>query len=136
MQRYPLSSLPSQSRESRSHYLDFSPHGGGGIPDIICHLVTEEPLDMLGLYPVCVLTLHWLPGGVMEPGAPHDLQARPRPVDGVTLPLLEVHLVYPAADHDEEVPLVPDEFFRSEVSLALFALPGGQVGRKFPSWRV
>ena len=72
----------------------------------------------------------------MEPGAPHDLQARPRPVDGVTLPLLEVHLVYPAADHDEEVPLVPDEFFRSEVSLALLALPGGQVGRKFPSWRV
>ena len=124
MQRYPLSSLPSQSRESRSHYLDFSPHGGGGIPDIICHLVTEEPLDMLGLYPVCVLTLHGLPGCVMEPGAPHDLQARPRPVDGVTLPLLEVDLVYSTSDDNEEISLVANQFFRSVVSLALFALPG------------
>ena len=77
---------------------------------------------MLGLYPVGVLTLHWLPGGVMEPGAPHDLQARPRPVDGVTLPLLEIYLVYSTSDYDKEISFVADQFLGSEVSLALFAL--------------
>ena len=79
---------------------------------------------MLRLYPVGVLALDRLPGGVMEPGASHDLQAGPRPVDGVTLPLLEIHLVYSTSDDNEEISLVANQFFRSVVSLALFALPG------------
>ena len=77
---------------------------------------------MLGLDPVRVLALHGLPGGVVEPGAPHDLQAGARPVDGVEFPVLEIDLVYSTSDDDEEIPLVSDQFFRSEVSLALFAL--------------
>ena len=84
--------------------------------------MTEEPLDMLGLDPVRVLAVHGLPGGVVEPGAPHDLQAGTRPVDGVTLPVLKIYLVYSTTNYDEEISFVSDQFFRSEVSLALFAL--------------
>ena len=103
-------------------YLDFLPHGGSGVPHVVSHLVTKKPLDMLSLDPVCMLALHGLPGGVVEPGAPHDLQAGTRPVDGVTLPVLKIYLVYSTTNYDEEISFVSDQFFRSEVSLALFAL--------------
>ena len=103
-------------------YLDFPPHGGSGVPHVVRHLVTKKPLDMLSLDPVGVLALHGLPGGVVEPGAPHDLQAGARPVDGVTLPVLKIDLVYSTANYDEEISFISDQFFRSEVSLALFAL--------------
>ena len=103
-------------------YLDFLPHGGPGVPHVVSHLVTKKSLDMLSLDPVRVLALHGLPGGVVEPGAPHDLQAGTGPVDGVTLPVLEINLVYSTSDYDKEISFVSDQFFRSEVSLALFAL--------------
>ena len=72
-----------------SHYLDFFPHGGPGIPHIVSHLVTQKSLDMLRLDPVGVLALHGLPGGVVEPGPPHDLQPGTWPVHAVALPLLQ-----------------------------------------------
>ena len=103
-------------------YLDFLPHGGPGIPDVVSHLVTQKSLDMLRLDPVGVFALDWLPGGVVEPGPSHDLQAGARPVDGVALPLLEIYLVYSTSNYDKEVSLVSDQFLGSEVSLALFAL--------------
>ena len=103
-------------------YLDFLPHGGSGVPHVVSHLVTKKSLDMLSLDPVGVLALHGLPGGVVEPGPPHDLQPGARPVDGVTLPLLEIYLVYSTSHYDKEISLVADQFLRSEVSFALFAL--------------
>ena len=103
-------------------YLDFLPHGGPGVPHVVSHLVTKKSLDMLSLDPVGVLALHGLPGGAVEPGPPHDLQAGTGPVDGVTLPVLKIYLVYSTSDYDEEISFVSDQFFRSEVSLALFAL--------------
>lgn len=103
-------------------YLDFLPHGGPGVPHVVSHFVTEKPLDMLRLDPVRVLALHRLPRGVVEPGPSHDLQAGTRPVDGVTLPLLEIYLVYSTSNYDKEISFVSDQFLGSKVSLALFAL--------------
>ena len=53
----------------------------------------------------------------MEPGAAHDAQPGTRPVDGVALPLVQVHLVDAASDHDVEVAVV---------------LPGGLLGAVVP----
>ena len=96
--------------------------------------MTEEPLDVLGLDPVGVLAVHGLPGGVVEPGAAHDLQPGAGPVHGVALPLLKVHLEDPATDHDEEVPLVPDELGVGPV--VSLGVPRGKVGGEFPPWRM
>ena len=38
---------------------------------IICHLVAHEPFDMLRLNSISVLTIHRLPGGVVEPALLH-----------------------------------------------------------------
>ena len=96
--------------------------------------MAEEPLDVLGLNPVGVLAVHGLPGGVMEPGAAHDLQAGAGPVHRVALPLLEVHLKDPAADHDEEVPLVPDELGVGPV--VSLGVSRGKVWGEFPPGRM
>ena len=70
----------------------------------------------------------------MEPGAAHDLQAGAGPVHRVTFPLLEIHLKDSAADHDEEVPLVPDEFGVGPVmSLGVSCR---KVGGEFPPGRM
>ena len=96
--------------------------------------MTEEPLDVLGLDPVGVLAVHGLPGGVVEPGAAHDLQAGAGPVHRVTLPLLKVHLEDAAPDHDEEVPLIPDELGVGPV--VSLGVPRGKVGGEFPPGRM
>ena len=129
-----LNSWWNSSRSKCLFYLNLPPHGCPGVPDIVRHLVTEEPLDMLGLDPVRVLAVHGLPGGVVEPGAPHDLQPRTRPVHRVTLPFPKIHLEDPAPDHDEEVPLVPDDL--GVWPVVSLGVSGGQVRREFPARRM
>ena len=71
----------------------------------------------------------------MEPGAPYDLQPGAGPVHRVALPLLEVHLEDAAPDHDEEIPLVPDELGVGPV-VPLACVSRGKVGGEFPPWRM
>ena len=43
-------------------YLDDAAGGGTRVPNVVRHLVPEEPLDVLRLDPVRVLAVHRLPG--------------------------------------------------------------------------
>ena len=66
----------------------------------------------------------------MEPGTAHDAKSGARPVDGVALPLVQVHLVDATSDHDVEVAVVlPGSLLGAVVPLAQpAARPPRQAG--------
>ena len=99
-------------------YLDDAAGGGARVPNVVRHLVPEEPLDVLRLDPVRVLAVDRLPAGVVEPSAAHDFQAGPRPVHRVAFPLVEIHLVDASPNHNVEVSVVPYQLLRPVMPFA------------------
>ena len=94
--------------QSHPSYLDFPPRRCSWIPHIICHLVPHEALDMLRLDPIRMLAVDRLPRLVVEPGSPHYLQTCTWPVNGITLPFVEIDFVNTTSNNNVKISIVFD----------------------------
>ena len=68
-------------------YLALYSSPGGGVPNVVRHFVTTKPEQVLLLDAVRLLAGQRLPGGLVEPGTPHDVERFAGPVYRVAFPL-------------------------------------------------